>query len=234
MKFLSIGTDARAVGMAEAMTSLEGNAEAMFYNPASMASVTGFSSLMLGQTQWIADIKHYYGGIAFSPSGGEWGVIGVMVQSVDYGVFEGTIRANNEKGYLDESDVPGLDFEPNALMVGLGYARSLSEKFSIGGNVKYVRQSLGDAVSTTNMDKVSNTTNVWAFDFGILYRTGFKSLNFGMTVRNFAREVRYVNEGFQLPLTFKIGLSMTVLDFTELDRDMHSFLLSVDAIHPRD
>lgn len=234
MKFLAVGTDARAVAMAEATTSLEGDASAMFYNPASMASLSGFTSLMLGQTQWIADIKHYYGGVAVSPSGGDWGVFGLMVQSVDYGVFEGTIRANNDKGYLDESDMPGLDFKPNAFLFGIGYARSLSEKFSIGANIKYVRQSLGDAVATTSGDKVSNTTSVWAFDFGILYRTGFKSLNFGMTVRNFSREVRYVNEGFQIPLTFKIGLSMNVLDFTDLDRDTHSFLLSVDAIHPRD
>jgi len=234
MKFLSVGTDARAVGLAEANTSLEGNASSMFYNPASMASVSGFTSLMLGQTKWIADINQYYGAVAISPSGGEWGVFGVMVQSVDYGVFQGTIRANNDKGYLDESDIPGLDFKPNAFMFGIGYARSLSEKFSIGANAKYVRQFLGDAVYDASLDKAGNTASVWAFDFGILYRTGFKSLDFGMTVRNFSREVRYVNEGFQLPLTFKIGVSMNLLDFTDLDRNTHSFLLTVDAIHPRD
>ena len=33
--------------------------------------------------------------------------------------------------------------KPNAYAVGLGYARALSDKFSVGGNVKYVRQDLG-------------------------------------------------------------------------------------------
>jgi len=234
MKFLSVGTDARAVGMAEANTALETNASALFYNPASMARLSGFTSLMLGQTQWIADIKHFYGSVAFSPSGGEFGVLGVFVQSVDYGVFEGTVRANNEQGYLDENDIPGLNFEPNAFLIGVGYARALSEKFFIGGNIKYVRQSLGEALVQVGAEKVGNTTSVWAFDFGIIYRTGFKSLNFGMTVHNFSREVRYVNEGFQLPLTFKIGVAINALDFTELDQDMHAFLVTVDAAHHRD
>ena len=63
--------------------------------------------------------------------------------------------------------------------------------------------------------KVSNTTSVFAFDFGILYKTGFKSLNFGMSIRNFAKEVMYQKEGFQLPLTFRVGLSMNVLDLTD-------------------
>jgi hypothetical protein len=234
MKFLSVGTDARAVGMGEAYTALEGTSSSMFFNPASMARLKGSTSLMLGHAKWIADIKHYYGAIAFSPFGGDFGVLGFAVQSVDYGTFEGTIRAANDKGYLDESDLPGLDFKPNALVLGVGYARALSEKFSIGANLKYVRQALGEAVNVVGAEKASNTTSVLAFDFGILYKTGFRSLNFGMTVRNFSKEVRYQKEGFQLPLTFKIGLSMNVFDLTEIDQNMHSVLLSVDAVHPRD
>jgi hypothetical protein len=55
-----------------------------------------------------------------------------------------------------------------------------------------------------------------------------------MTVRNFAKEARYVNEGFQLPLTFRIGVAMNVLDLTDLDPAMHALLVAVDAEHPRD
>ncbi len=55
-----------------------------------------------------------------------------------------------------------------------------------------------------------------------------------MSIRNFSKEIKYIDESFQLPLTFKIGLSMNLIDLTEIDRGMHSFLLSVDASHPRD
>jgi hypothetical protein len=234
MKFLAVANDARAAALGEALTSVEGASSSMFFNPASMARLGDLTNASGGYTQWIADIKHYYGSVAFSPWGGEYGVIGFFVQSVDYGNFEETVRSNNDQGYLDLGT-----FKPTAVAAGAGYARALSDKFSVGGNVKYVRQSLGDA--TTRLDPVtnapikeSNTASAFAFDFGILYRTGFKSLNFGMTVRNFSKEVQYQKEGFQLPLTFKIGLSMNVLDLADIDRDVNTFLLTVDAEHPRD
>jgi hypothetical protein len=193
----------------------------------------GSANVFIARTNWIADMSHMYAAAAFSPSGGEYGVIGLFFQSVDYGTFEETIRASNDLGYLDLGT-----FKPTAFMFGLGYARALNDKFSVGGNVKYVRQSLGDATNDLASDgtpiKVSNVTDVFAFDFGILYHTGYKSLNFGMTVRNFAKEVTYQKEGFQLPLTFRIGVSMNVLDLTDLDPATHQVLVVADAEHPRD
>ena len=76
--------------------------------------------------------------------------------------------------------------------------------------------------------------NVIAFDFGIIYKTGFKSLNFGMSVRNFAKELKYIEESFQLPLTFKIGLSINTIDLSNIDPDTHSLIFAVDVSHPRD
>ncbi len=69
---------------------------------------------------------------------------------------------------------------------------------------------------------------------GNLYKTGFKSLNLAMGLRNFSRELTYSRESFELPLTFRIGLSMDMLDITPVDPQMHSFLLSIDTERPRD
>jgi hypothetical protein len=55
-----------------------------------------------------------------------------------------------------------------------------------------------------------------------------------MSVRNFSTELKYKDEKFQLPLTFKIGLSINALDILNVDQNMHSLLVSVDASHPRD
>jgi len=87
---------------------------------------------------------------------------------------------------------------------------------------------LGNAIIGYDADNAAisseNEASVFAFDFGLTYKTGFKSLEFGMVVRNFAKEVRYVNEGFQLPLTFKIGVAMDLFDLTSIDKQMHRFL----------
>jgi hypothetical protein len=130
------------------------------------------------------------------------------------------------------------------MAIGFGYAKTLSEKFSVGANVKYVRQSLGTSVvgnlvADPFQGYISGTTEenelgVLAFDFGILYKTGFKSLNIGMSVRNFAREVKYKSEGFQLPLIFQLGASFNFADIMDVDRNEHSLLVSIDANHPRD
>ncbi len=234
MKFLSVSTDARTTGFSEAVTSVDlGSASAIFYNPSTMASIKEFSSVTIGNVGWIADIKYLHAAVAFAPFGGDYGVFGVSFVSVDYGVFDGTIVANNEKGYLDIGT-----YSPTAYAFGIGYAKELSTKFSVGGSVRFVKQKLGTSVIDVNTDgsylEEDNSKSAVAFDFGILYRTGFKSLNFGMSVKNFSAELKYKRETFQLPLTFRIGLSMDAMDLINVDKSMHSLLVSVDASHPRD
>lgn len=234
MKFLNVTTDARAVALGEAVTSLDGTSSSLFFNPSSMAGQKNLVSVDLGQVQWIADIRHNYASASFSPWEGDLGVIGVMVQAVDYGDFEQTVKAGTDAGYLDLGT-----FSPTALVLGLGYARALSEKFSIGGMVKWVHQDLGSgAVSVAagggSYGYASNVAELFAADFGITYKTGFKSLQFGMVVRNFSKEARYIDEGFQLPLTFRIGLSANVFDFASVDPEEHQLLVAIDAEHPRD
>lgn len=238
LKFLAVGTDARFSALANGVTAVEsGSPMAVFYNPAAMARMDMTARAAVGYTQWIADINHYYGAVGISPADGDLGTFTVFYQYVDYGTVYGTIRANNDKGYLDSRDVPGLDVKPSGTSLGLGYARAISDKFSIGANVKYVTQSLGEAtVQYTNNtpNKFGNSTSAVAFDIGLIYRTGFRSLNFGMAMRNFARELRYVNESFQLPLLFKIGVAAEMVEMVEGEKGESQVLLTLDAEHPRD
>jgi hypothetical protein len=233
MKFLSLSLDARAAGMSDAVTSLEGYSSSMFYNPAGMARQTTLTNVSIGMVEWIADIKYQYGSLAISPFNGQYGVVGLTFLAVDYGEFQETIRYDNEQGFIDLGT-----FSPTAMAIGLGYARALTDRFSVGGNVKYVKQDLGSSTMSLgagdNPEKEKFDIDVFAFDFGVLYKTGFRSLNFAMSVRNFSEELRYVRENFQLPLTFRIGISMDMFDLIENRDDMHKLFLAVDAERPRD
>lgn len=233
MKFLSVSLDARASALSGAVTSLEGTSTSLFYNPAGMANLNNLTHVAFGQVGWIADINYLYGSVAMSIGGGQYGVVGLSFLTVDYGDFKGTIRADNDRGYIDT----GI-FSPTAMALGIGYAKSLSQKFSVGGQIRLVFQDLQGGITSFDEEGagISESFNmdVWAFDFGIIYKTGFKSLNFGMNLRNFSREVRYIREQFQLPLTFEIGFSMNMIDFSQIDPEIHSINLSLDAVHPRD
>jgi hypothetical protein len=233
MKFLSVSLDPRASALSDAMTTVQNNSASMLYNPSAMAEMDRVVDYSFGTTRWIADINYIHGTAALRLFDGQYGVLGLSLVAVDYGEFNGTIVANNDDGYIDVGT-----YKPTAIALGVGYAKALSQKFSVGGNVRFVRQSMGTAVVTLdasgNAVMKEHKAEVLSFDFGMLYHTGFKSLDFGMSIRNFSKEIKYIDESFQLPLTFKIGLSMNLMDLTEIDRGMHSLLLAVDAAHPRD
>ncbi|GMU90429.1 MAG: hypothetical protein AMXMBFR49_26340 [Chlorobiota bacterium] len=234
MKFISAPTDARATGMGETFTAVTSNSAGLFYNPATMAFAGSLMDGAIGVNKWIADINYLYASASFQFENPSWGRFGVSIISVDYGKLPMTIvDGSTEKGYRDVGS-----FSPTAMSIGVGYANALSEKFSVGGHVKYVRQSLGvSPMSFDNSGKLvtdQNTLSVLAYDFGIFYKTGFKSLNFGMSVRNFSTEIKYKEDGFQLPLNFKIGVAMDMIDLIPDLAKQHSFLLAVDVSHPRD
>ena len=116
--------------------------------------------------------------------------------SVNYGDFNGTIRANNEQGFV-ETEM----YTPTAMSVGVGYARSFGDRFSSGANVKIAVQDFGADFTTTQdfetgaqLTTDSYSTRTVAYDFGIIYHTGFESLVIGMSARNFASEQTYVRE----------------------------------------
>lgn len=241
--FLTVGTDARSTGMGEAFTTMEGTSTSLMYNPAGIASLNSFVDLSANNLRWIADIRYLSGTLAIAPFGKEYGVIGISVLNVDYGEFKFTRVAANEQGYVDVKSS-----QPLAYVLGVGYGKELSNQFAVGGQIKYAYQKLGQTyvpVYRTVVDTSGQTRKdtslaikkyregVIAFDFGTIYKTGFKSLAFGVSINNFAREIRYERENFQLPLSFKIGVSMNVVDFLPEMAEMHSLLVSIDAVHPR-
>ena len=228
-KFLSVSPDARAAAMGDAYSALKVGSSAMFYNPASMAYPTRKVQLSAGQIQWIADVTYNMGSVALNT---DWGVFGLSMISVDYGDFERTIRADNDKGFLDVGT-----YSPSAWAIGLGYARAITDRFSVGGNIRIAKQSLGDVpVGLEGAEPVNKTFDERStiVDFGVLYWTGYKSLTLALNTRNFSQENKYSEESFELPLTFRMGLAMDLIDLTDMDKDAHSVILSIDTERPRD
>jgi hypothetical protein len=230
--FLSLSSDARSSGMGDAVNSLSGFSGAMSSNPASMAEMPTFLNASFNMNNWIADIKYLSSSVILSPSSGDYGAVGLSVQSVDYGDVEGTmVDRNNPNGYVETSIM-----KPSALAVGLGYSTMLNKQFGVGARIKYAYQSLGESTFMDDLGDVTtkkNKADVIAYDFGTVYKTGVKSIAFGMSVTNFSKEIRFENEDFQLPLLFTIGISANLFDFINMPESNHEFMLAVDWTHPR-
>ena len=141
-QFLSVVSDARASAMAEAMTSLQIGSAALFFNPAGMANMEGMIDISASDNQWIADIRHNAFSLALSPANGEYGVIGFSLQTVDYGDFYGTrVDKSTDLGYVDTEI-----FQLTAMSAGVGYAKRLTDRFSVGGQIRWVKQDLGKSI----------------------------------------------------------------------------------------
>jgi hypothetical protein len=234
-QFLTVVSDAQAAGMGTAVNSLSFGSSSLFFNPAGMADMTTSFDVAVSDNRWIAGIHHNTLSMAFRPWDGRYGVLGFTAQSVDYGDnIYGTVtvpESQNAQGYLDTGIL-----DPNALSLGVGYAKMLNDRFSVGGQVRMVRQDFGDV--TVPFDSTTRTLerfkkNPVAFDFGTRFKTGFKSIVFSMSVRNFSQEVKYLQESFELPMVFTLGICADLMDWISIGGSKQSAILSIDAKHDR-
>lgn len=232
MKFLSASLDPRAAAIGGAVATFELRSASMFYNPAGMAHMEEFGHFSAGVMQWIADINYNQASFALRPADGRYGVFGLTAMQVDYGDLEGTIRADNEQGYERTGN-----FSPTALAIGIGYAYPVTDRVSVGGNVKYVVQDLGDSIMDSDGSTKSNRLGTSAYDFGIRYDTRYRGIIFAMNARNFSPAVQYEQESFELPLELSVGLSadlLTVANSAPTLSENHSFVMSVNGLTARD
>lgn len=232
-KFLDVGVGARAAAMGEAFTLVGNDANAVFYNPAGIAYSDSRVNVILHRNYWIADIS--YNAVGLTANLKNWGAVGVSLLAADYPTSIGTVVSNNAQGFEETGDI-----QAGAYSVGLVYARSLTEKFSIGGKVRFAAQSLGSNIIPTlagteivSTSTKENKTSGLAYDIGTIFYPGFKSFRLGMSITNFSPQLKYEEESFQLPLTFKLGAAMDVLDLMGRHQD-NSFVVDVEIVHPRD
>jgi hypothetical protein len=234
--FLDVAAGARASGMGEAFTIIGQDATALFYNPSGIGEIEANFDLSVGATQWIADIDYLY--LAGVLNAGVWGNFGFSLIAPDYGEIYGTKVAENEAGY----ERTGL-LDVSAFCAGVAYAREFTDKFTVGGQVKYVSQHLGandfqvveisDEDTSVSVESRENEISTLSYDFGLLFYPGFKSFAFGMSVRNFSPRVTYERIGFELPLTFALGVGMDILDLFGEHPD-YSLNVGLEGLHPRD
>lgn len=231
MNFLLVGTSPRASALGEAFTALGSGSESMFYNPAGLTTISKDFDISLNFTNWIADIDYLSGAAAWNL--GTYGVVGVNLLTVDYGIINGTSlvspgeSGNYPLGYKDNGNINNV----GAFSVGLSYAKAISDAFSIGGNIKMVGQNLGENNFQGSIKK--NNASKLVFDAGVKYITGFKGFVFGMSIRNFSTSIKREEIDEQLPLLFSLGAALNLMDIVDEELSQsHSVLFGIDFLHP--
>jgi hypothetical protein len=231
-QFLQIPVGARATAMGGAVVGHINDASALYWNPAGIVFVPS-GSLFAGYTSWWATIGLSHAAFVYSIS--DVGSFGVSA----------TILGMDPMAVTTELDPEGTgeSFEARDLMVGVSYARRLTEDFSVGVTAKYVYQQIW-----------KESASGIAFDVGTQYRIGVGDLTLAMAMTNFGADMQMDGEdleikhdgsadlpynrlspgrlesaAYPLPLHFQVGVSMTVIDLESV-----GVLLAVDVTHPND
>lgn len=227
MAWLNMPVGSRAAGMGYAHVAVSDDAASFFWNPGA-AAFSNKLEFMAHRTNWIADIHLNSAAVTYNL--GRWGVYGLNVTALDWGTLHGTRRADTDQGYEETGT-----FSPVSNAIGFTYAYRISGEFGVGVNVKYMYERLGSTQvgSMAEPEQATAEMNLMAVDLGTLYRIGWHDLRIGMSLRNFSNEEAYRVETFPLPMTFRVGAAMNVLNLVE-GLDDHSLTLAADFIHSRD
>lgn len=230
MNFQLVTLSPRASALGDAVFAISTGADAIFSNPAGLSEMKKERDLSLMYTAWIADIQYMAG--AFAWNFGDAGTIGISALGVDYGAIYATrllgisTASPLSTPYEDLGEMNNI----GAYSFGVSYARAISQKFSIGGTMRYTGQNLGESLLPAGVKQ--NDAAVMVFDVGVKYNTGFRSFRFAMAFRNFSKHVLYEKIEEQLPLTFTLATAMDVLDvFDPSHSQQTSLLLGVDYLH---
>ena len=214
--FLEIPVSARYQALGETGISLtDMGAEGLFVNPALITYSENPVSLSATYANWYVETDHMAAGMTYRWPG--VGTLGLSLMHFNFGEITKTRNPtiNDVGSYINLGT-----YTAGAYAAGLSYARRLTDQFSVGATIKYVREDI-DIYSADN----------FVADIGFIYLLGFENLRLGAFLQNFGLESVYANEKFRMPQMLKFGMSGELLgDLTNPER----LTLSVEMIHPSD
>jgi hypothetical protein len=232
-QFLGIGVGPRAVAMGGAYVASSEDVTSLFWNPGACAQATN-SEFVFSNSDWLVGTKFRWFGFMLNVDG--MNSIGLSLTQLDYGEDDVTT--------VEAPDGNGQRWSANDLAIGVSYSRRLTERFSIGGTVKYVGQRLWN-----------ETASGFTVDLGLLFVTDFHNMRLGMSMCNFGGDMTLdgkdlyqrvdidpANSGsnktlvaklktdpWPMPLLFRVGVAIDCIK-----NDDVTATVAVDALRPND
>jgi opacity protein-like surface antigen len=183
--------------------------ESIYYNPAGL-DVYPQTEAMFSYVNHLADINISY--FAIGTTLGDIGSIGFDLKSFDFGDIPVTTE--------NFPDGTGETYSPSFLTIGFTYSKVLTDRISIGTNLKLITENIQN----------TNATG-FALDAGVQYRFS-EALMIGAAVKNIGSDMNYsgqdladrtgipgsipgsssgsyeiITEGFQIPSFFQLSMT---------------------------
>ena len=219
-QFLKIGVGARAAAMGNAFIAVGDDASSLYWNPGAITQLDK-SQLSFSHTRWFTDIKHEF--IGYVHRLGDYRSIGISAIGLIVDPMEITTEF--------EPFGTGEYFEYQDLAVGITYAQKLTDRFSVGGTVKYMHETVAEL-----------TMSGVRVDFGTYYWVGAGTGRFAVSMINFAPQFTPEGEvsgsmgasysqfqSFNPPTLFTVGYAGEIIR-----NETHRSTISLQLNHPND
>ena len=211
--FLGIPMGSKAIALGGSYCSIDSDASSIYYNPGSISRKSK-NQFTLNNIDWFLDSKIIF--IAGTFKINNTLSLGSYITNLDYGKEEITD--------FDNQDGTGTYWSANDFAAGAALSFNLTNRFSIGGTLKYVTQRIYNEKSSSI-----------ATDIGLLFSSDINKFNMGFSISNFGLNMmlegkdlyqkidldpesdgnnetivaKIKTEDWPLPLFLRIGMSKT-------------------------
>lgn len=176
--FMRIEPDARIAAMGNAGVSFENGLEGFYFNPAALARTTRHE-IAFTHNAWIADIAYDHVAATF-PMGKTGNVVATITSLRSGEILVRTVDMPLGTGEL---------YSVSDLALGVGWARPVTDRFSVGIQVSYLQERIWNS-----------TLHSAVLGFGTLYKTSANGLVLGASLSNLGTGGGY--SGRDLGVTF--------------------------------
>jgi hypothetical protein len=236
--FLLISPDARSGGMADVGVAVSPDANAIYWNPAKLAFEPDEMGICIAYTPWLSELVPDISLSSLS-----------MYKTIDkFSGFGASLRyfSLGDITFTDNNNNYLKTFRPNEFAIDGGYARKLSEHFSVGVTGRFIYSDLAGATPLSN-GEVTKPAYDFAGDLSAYYTTKVKfkdgtkaDLSFGGNITNIGGKITYTdaaNRDF-IPTNLKVGgyLNVHVNDYNDIGFavDLNKLLVPTPPIYATD
>lgn len=206
--FLRISPDARAGAMGDAGVATSADANSIYWNLAKIPFATTRSAISVTYTPWLKELVN---DVFLANLSGYYQMDEFQTISASLRYFSlGTIN------FTDVTGMPTYDYHPREFAFDAGYARKLSDHFSVALAGRYIYSNLA---SGDINGRVVRPGKAFATDLSLFYTKDFEkdnstvnTWNVGMALTNIGTKISYTesatNKDF-LPTNLGLGTAYT-------------------------
>ncbi len=216
--FLKVAMGAAYVGSGESDLTLAQDASSLWCNPGTISRIPK-SSAVFTRSSWLVETSFTNVAVTLPLSG--------FTAGLDLTYFgSGDIQETT----LLKQDGTGRVVSASDLALGAALARNLTDRFSVGGKFKYIREQLAQV-----------TAGAFAFDIGSVFETSFfNNMKIGIALTNFGGALQFngndllvthvvsgsptnkqvpavlETKSWDMPMTFRLGVATNLVQRNDL------------------